>query len=93
MTSLGIVGTALRGKDTEFDSLCNKDVYLKMLDIARTKLKELAINTLVSGGAAFSDHIAVDLFYDYLSKSIKYNFNLVIYYPTALLDTNSLKYL
>ena len=75
MTSLGIVGTALRGKNTEFDNLCIKETYYNML---------------VSGGAAFSDHIAVDLFYDYLSKSVKKtNLQLLIYYPTKLFDLTS----
>ena len=90
MNNLGIIGTALRGKDTEFDTLCTKDTYLKMLSLARTKVKELNITTLVSGGAAFSDHIAVDLFYDYICKSVnKGELKLLIYYPTKLFDNTS----
>lgn len=90
MTNLGIIGTALRGRDTEFDSLCTKETYSKMLNKAREVFKELDVDTLVSGGAAFSDHIAVDLFYDYLGKSIrKDKLKLFIYYPTKFLDLTS----
>lgn len=59
---LGIIGTAGRREDAD---KMNKELYFKMYDKALEILKELnptGTISAVSGGAAWSDHIAVSLF-------------------------------
>lgn len=81
---LGIVGTAFRGKDTEYDSILTKDLYLnKIYPKAVEVVKELDIDTVVSGGAAGIDHLA-PLIYNHIVENIE------IYYPTKFNDTTSL---
>lgn len=82
---LGIIGTAFRSKDTEFDSILTKDLYLnKIYPKALEVVKELKVDTVISGGAAGIDHLA-PLLYD--CNEVKY---LRIYYPTQFIDTTSL---
>lgn len=61
MKTISIIGTAGRG---EVGEILNKKVYHKMVqtvaELIKTLFKEDII--LVSGGAAWSDHIAVDLY-------------------------------
>ena len=84
MTSLGIIGTAFRGKDTDYDSILTRDLYLdKIYPKALEVVKDLNVDTVISGGAAGIDHLAVILF-KYIIRSIK------IYYPTNFKDTTSL---
>lgn len=87
MSSLGIIGTAFRGKDVEFDSILTKDLYLdKIYPKALEVVKKLDIDTVVSGGAAGIDHLA-PLLYEHEFDNIK---KLEIYYPTKFNDTTSL---
>lgn len=72
---VAIIGTAGRG--TSFQNL-NIEVFLKMLADTEKKLKNLGKKLiLVSGGAAWADHLAVDL---YLRNIYK---NLILYLPAA----------
>lgn len=57
---LAIIGTAGRGDDAV--KLANSSYYRMMKIIAETLVTVLDVKGLVSGGAAFSDHIAVQLF-------------------------------
>jgi len=63
MFRIGIVGTA--GRKSDYEKL-SKDVYLKMYDATRCFLKEFCPTKrslrLISGGAAWADHLAVALF-------------------------------
>ena len=60
---VGIIGTAGRKED---GAKMNKDVYLAMVNDAKWQLERLKLTpadiTLISGGAAWSDHIAISLY-------------------------------
>ena len=62
IASLSIIGTAGRGDDFARLDLA---VYDRMADVARSAVRRLAgegpLPTLVSGGAAWADHLAVRL--------------------------------
>lgn len=67
MLKVAVIGTAGRGKDAE--RLYSVD-FLRMCDITNNILKTLTNEPyLVSGGAAWADHIAVNLFNN---KVVKY---------------------
>ena len=58
MMRLGIVGTAGRRDDASLVSLALQN---RMLDAGRSTVKALNITSLVSGGAAWADHVVVQL--------------------------------
>lgn len=58
-TILGIVGTAGR---KQAQNLMTPAYYNNMIETAKNIMKKHNITTLVSGGAAFSDHVAVSLY-------------------------------
>lgn len=58
MKTLAIIGTAGRGEDGP--KLTNYH-WLKMVEASRHVIKENEIETLVSGGAAWADHVAVEI--------------------------------
>jgi hypothetical protein len=63
MTTISIIGTAGRGEDGD---RLNLDVYTKMYRKAKQLVDEIEPvvenQHLVSGGAAYADHLAVLLF-------------------------------
>ena len=59
--TLSIIGTAGRG--TDYDRL-SRATYDRMADIAAVVLEETGARTVVSGGAAWADHLAVRLMAD-----------------------------
>jgi hypothetical protein len=69
MTTVSMIGTSGRAGNI------TKELYLKMISASIIYLKSLSLDSiiLVSGGAAFSDHIAVHL---YLYKD-KYDLNII----------------
>ncbi len=69
MTTVSIIGTCGRSGNI------TKELYIKMIGASITYLKSLSLDSiiLVSGGAAFSDHIAVHL---YLYKD-RYQLNII----------------
>lgn len=56
---ISIIGTA--GRKETFKKL-NVQVFQKMIIDAEDQIKKFPIKELISGGAAWADHIAVDLF-------------------------------
>ena len=62
MKTLGIIGTAGRGEDGK---KLSKSSWNRMLAIANETIIRIKPDYLVSGGAAWSDHLAVQLFIDY----------------------------
>ncbi len=58
---LAVIGTA--GRDGE-DKILNNDYYEKMLDYTLEMIREFDVDTLISGGAAWADHLAVKMFLD-----------------------------
>jgi len=69
MTTVSIIGTSGRSGNI------TKETYIKMISTSITYLKSLSLESiiLVSGGAAFADHIAVHIF---LHKDI-YQLNII----------------
>jgi len=69
MTTVSIIGTSGRAGNI------TKELYTKMISASIKYLKSLSLESiiLVSGGAAFSDHIAVHI---YLHKD-DYNLNII----------------
>ena len=69
MTTVSIIGTSGRAGNI------TKELYTKMISASVKYLKSLLLDSiiLVSGGAAFSDHIAVHL---YLHKD-QYQLNII----------------
>ena len=69
MNTVSIIGTSGRAGNI------TKELYIKMISATIIYLKSLSLNSiiLVSGGAAFSDHIAVHI---YLYKDT-YNLNII----------------
>lgn len=62
MPTLGIIGTAGRkGKDFDDFAHLTAEMFRQMCNIAIDLCLELRIDGLVSGGAAWADHVAVDL--------------------------------
>lgn len=72
--TLAIIGTAGRGED---GSRLNKEMYSKMYRRALEAVRKLGVKELVSGGAAWADHLAVSL---YLSGEVD---SLQLYLPAA----------
>lgn len=62
MTSLAIIGTAGRKEDAPHLASDPKRYYTRMLDCARRVANIVGADTLVSGGAAWSDFMAIALF-------------------------------
>lgn len=58
MTSVAVIGTAGRDKDRTYDL----DLWCKMWDDACKRFSPGKYYHLVSGGAAWADHLAVELF-------------------------------
>jgi hypothetical protein len=87
MSSLAIIGTAGRGNDgfklskSHFDLMYNISNEL----ISDFKSNNLNVDTLVSGGAAYADHVAVKL---YLNNIIP---NLILHLPCNF-DLNEIIY-
>lgn len=69
MNTVSIIGTSGRSGNI------TKETYIKMISASIIYLKSLSLDSivLVSGGAAFSDHIAVHI---YLHKD-EYNLNII----------------
>ncbi|KYQ88794.1 hypothetical protein DLAC_10591 [Tieghemostelium lacteum] len=83
MTTISIIGTAGRNKRnplliSHFEYMCNKVKSFISQHELLSKSKEI---TLVSGGAAWADQIAVEL---YLEDPIKYN--LILYLPCPIVE-------
>ena len=72
MTTISIIGTAGRKEDGE---KLSKSVYEKMYLAAKKIVHEFTDPQLVSGGAAWGDHLAVSLF---LAKEVK---KLTLHFP------------
>lgn len=72
MNTLAIIGSAGQRDDA---ARLSRQVYGAMRDDAAAVVERLDIETVVSGGAAFADHVAVDLF---LTGVIK---NLILFLP------------
>lgn len=62
MKTLGIIGTAGRGEDGQ---KLTKDSWDRMIAVANETIIRIKPDYLVSGGAAWSDHLAVKLYIDY----------------------------
>ncbi len=75
MKYVAIIGTAGRDKDRTY----TLDLYGKMCENARSKFKDGERYHLVSGGAAWADHLAVEL---YLARPEQ--FELTLYLPAPL---------
>nr|QBK89778.1 MAG: uncharacterized protein LCPAC101_00610 [Pithovirus LCPAC101] len=81
MISISIIGSA--GRNDDADKL-NRDIFIKMYnkandtlnDIIKTKKIQYSDIILRSGGAAYSDHIAVLLFLKYKKNNIKLELHL-----------------
>lgn len=68
---LGIIGTAGRGEDATKLKLGH---WILMKGVAQSLCLALKANTVVSGGAAFADHLAIELF-------VNGNANLSLHLP------------
>lgn len=62
MKTLGIIGTAGRGEDGQ---KLTKDSWDRMIVVANEAIVRTKPDCLVSGGAAWSDHLAVQLYMDW----------------------------
>lgn len=62
MSRLAIIGTAGRGDDGKALTARTAEYYGRMLDAARKVAALTGSKALVSGGASWSDHVAVTLF-------------------------------
>lgn len=77
--NLGIIGTAGRGED--FDRFSSNPKYYDLMKlVGQIFIANHRPKTLVSGGAAFADHLAVDLFF---SENVPL---LKLYIPTDFKD-------
>lgn len=65
MKKLGVIGTAGRGSDEE---KMDKETWRRMLHVTRLTIFNSNSDILVSGGAAWADHLAVKLFLDYSDR-------------------------
>lgn len=72
MSTIAIIGTAGRGADGKKLSLA---IYEKMLVVAQTLIQNYEVfgkfPTIISGGAAWSDHLAVSLFLEGIALKLK----------------------
>lgn len=59
MKTLAIIGSAGRGPDS---SKLSSELYERMVTDASDLVSRIGVSSLVSGGAAFADHVAVSLF-------------------------------
>lgn len=67
MVTVAIIGTAGRDKQNIYTAT----LYDKMVDVVKYMIRNLTDIVLISGGAAWSDHIAVKLYLEgYVSKLI-----------------------
>lgn len=67
MVIVAVIGTA--GRDTY--NIYNKELYDKMVNVVKHIIKDLTDVVLISGGAAWADHIAVKLYLEgYVSRLI-----------------------
>ena len=67
MVKVSIIGTAGRDKSQKY----TKELFDKMLHIAKYVLANMKDITLVSGGAAWADHIAVKLYLEGYVKDLE----------------------
>lgn len=74
--NLGIIGTAGRGEDGEKLKIGH---WILMNSVAQSIALSLGVERLISGGAAWSDHIAVNLF-------LNSTFDLTLHLPTDFKD-------
>lgn len=80
MKTLGIIGTA--GRKDDYDKLTN-NLWNNCKKLVLKFVEQVNPDRLVSGGAAFSDHLSVQLFNKGIVK------NLTLYLPTGFdLETN-----
>lgn len=75
MTTLAIIGTA--GRKNDFDNL-DASKFRRMISIAHALILNQEITHLVSGGAAWADHVAVSL----ALKGVIPLSNLTVYMPS-----------
>ncbi len=76
MAVVAVVGTA--GRDTY--NVYTKELYDKMVAVVKHMIKDLTNVTLISGGAAWADHIAVKLYLEgYVSR-------LILHLPCEFID-------
>ncbi len=89
MAKLAIIGTAGRGDDGKRLAADPDRYLLRMLDAARKVSEITGATSLISGGAAWSDHLAVLLF---LHDPSRYSLELEV--PAELVSdgANGLKY-
>ncbi|KAN0007270.1 hypothetical protein ACTFIU_000469 [Dictyostelium citrinum] len=78
MTTLSIIGSA---RDDRFNKNHFNFMYDKALSFIKDKGLDKDVLTLVSGGSAWSDHVAIRLFLNYPNK-----FNLKLYLPCKSID-------
>jgi hypothetical protein len=79
--NIGVIGTA--GRDKTRAKHINRDFYLRMYGRVVTRLEDLAPvsdRTLVSGGAALADHLAVTAFHSGQCQ------NLVLHLPAPFVS-------
>lgn len=81
---LAIIGTAGRADDGKRLALDPESYLTRMLDAAREVSKLTGATELISGGAAFSDHIAVLLF---LEDPLRYSIELEL--PALLIPDST----
>lgn len=80
MVTIAIIGTAGRDKLAPY----TKELFDKMVNAAKYILRNLTDITVISGGAAWADHIAVRLYLEgYVSK-------LILHLPCAWSETQYL---
>ena len=103
MKSLGIIGTAGRGLDKDLLSI---EIWKNICNVSKLTLLNSKCDTIVSGGAAWSDHIAVDLYIEYIDvnstfhntfneitkSSLKLNLFLPVKFDRNRFDENEIKY-
>lgn len=77
MANMAIIGSAGRRDDA---ARMNSTIYAAMVKHAEDMVIRRQVDCLVSGGAAFSDHVAVTLF---LNKKVK---SLILFMPALFKD-------
>ena len=66
MIKLGIIGTAGRpSKDPKIWIPMTCDLWYLMVELALEHAEKVGANQLISGGAAWADHTAIQLFVDH----------------------------
>ncbi len=86
---LAIIGTAGRGDDGKRLAADPERYLTRMLQAARNVAKQVGATELISGGAAFSDHIAVLLF---LEDPTRYSLTLELPAPFVTDGQGGYKY-